>query len=93
MGLRVHVTMGQARERTDMDADELRNMLARLYDRTRHALRQALIALRRLTAPLAAAWARFAIERWERVRAYLADHPDLAEFDAWMDRWYSFGNA
>ena len=74
-----------------MDADELRNMLARLYDRARDALAQFLLELRRLTAPLLAAWSRFAIERWERVRAYMADHPDLAEFDAWMDRWYSFG--
>jgi len=76
-----------------MDADELRVLLNRLYDRTREVLQQLMVDIKRLTAPLLAAWARFAIERWERVRAYLATHPDLAEFDAFMDRWYSFGSA
>ncbi len=76
-----------------MDSDELRAMFTRLYDRARDALQQLMAEIRRLTAPILAAWARFTIERWERVRAYVATHPDLAEFDAWLDRWYSFGAA
>ena len=76
-----------------MDADELRALLTQAYARARDALYQLLLELRRLAAPLLAAWARFAIERWERVRAYVATHPDLADLDDWLDRWYSFGAA
>lgn len=76
-----------------MDADELRELLSRVYDRARELLEQLLADLRRLTAPVLAAWGRFTIERWERVRAYLASHPDLADLDDWLDRWYSFGAA
>jgi hypothetical protein len=68
-------------------------MLTRVYLHARDVMQQLLADLRRLTAPLLAAWARFAIERWERMRAYFAAHPDLADLDDWLDRWYSFGAA
>ena len=76
-----------------MDADEIRTLLARLTERVQAVFQQVVNEIRRLTAPLVAAWAHLAIERWERLRAYFASHPDLAEFDDWLDRWYSFGTA
>ena len=76
-----------------MDADELRALFQQAILRTRTALTSLLAQVQRLAAPLLAAWARFTIERWERMRAFVAGHPDLAEFDAWLDRWYSFGTA
>jgi hypothetical protein len=76
-----------------MDQDELREMLVRFSARVREALAEAVRDVRRLTAPLLSTWARIAIERWERLRAFFAAHPDLAETDQFLDRWYSFGTA
>jgi hypothetical protein len=72
---------------------QLRELLAKATAQARAVMLAVLRQIRRITAPVAAAWSRYAIERWERVRAFLANHPDLREFDAWLDRWYSFGAA
>lgn len=76
-----------------MDADDVRAWLGRLTAQAQESFHGLGAQVRRCVAPLLAAWWRVAIERWERVRAYLHSHPDLVEVDAWLDRWYSFGTA
>lgn len=73
--------------------EQARELLARLTERVRSVLRQAVIELRRISAPLLVLWARLAIRRWERVQRVFAEHRDLVDTDTWLDRWYSFGAA